>query len=205
MFLKIKSFLERVDYHRDQLLKPFIIKCWPRFITPNHLTSLRIIIAIVIAWMLLVGFYEKSWLIPLLIVGALLDLFDGSVARVLNKVTRLGTIMDPIADRLLILPIALFSLIKYYLWLLYIILALELYNAILAISCKITRSEIKANIFGKIKMLLYCLAFIIIFIFYFPGKPSFPPMVLLYISIIFIIIDLIIKTGFVKSKNAKTI
>lgn len=204
MFLEIKSALERVDHYRDRLLSFVIKKYWPRFILPNHLTLLRIIIALAITTMLFTGFYEKTWIVPLLIMGALTDLFDGSIARLLNKITNLGTVLDPIADRLLILPIAIFSLLNHYLWLLIVLLIPELYNAFFALYYKTKEVNIKANIFGKTKMVFYCVSFIYIFIFNFPEKPAFFTIVLLHIALLFLFIDLVFKTK-TTLKYAKTL
>ena len=108
---KTKVKLESLDHLRDWLLFPFIKRCWPRYIVPNYLTSLRIILGVIIGLLLLVsGLKEKALIILLFCLGLFCDLFDGSVARALNIKTRIGAIMDPIADRFLILPVAIYSL-----------------------------------------------------------------------------------------------
>lgn len=202
MLAKLKLFLERIDYYRDKALAPFIIKAWPRKVLPNHLTIIRFILAFTIIWLLFSGFKQKSWLVLIIIIGALTDLFDGSVARILKKETDFGIFMDPIADRFLILPIAIFSLAGHYLWLLFALIIPEIYNASLALYCKFEKIEIRVNIFGKAKMVLESFALTYIFIFDFPTRPSLLPITLLCMAFIFLLLDIVMKTKTAKFKNA---
>lgn len=202
MFLQVKSFLEKIDYYRDLSLTSFIKKYWPRWLIPNYITYLRFVVAFIILWLLVIGYYNKAVLIPLILVGALTDILDGSVARILKMVTKLGEIIDPIADRVLIIPVALFSLINHYIVLLFLLIVPELYNGLLALYCKIKRIEVKPNIFGKFKMVFYCVGFIYIFIFDFPRQPELFPIILLYISLLFLVVDMVFKTKKILKKNA---
>lgn len=67
---------------------------------PNAITIFRIIIIPVFATLMALGFNIECLL--LMIVCAISDFFDGYFARKLNSVTRVGKILDPIADRLMI-------------------------------------------------------------------------------------------------------
>jgi cardiolipin synthase (CMP-forming) len=72
-----------------------------RFTIPTLVTIIRIIItpAIVIARL------YNSWIVAfiLFILAALTDFFDGWLARIRNEQTMLGTCLDPIADKILII------------------------------------------------------------------------------------------------------
>lgn len=71
------------------------------FTIPNALSLLRIITIPVVAWLI-----SRHSMIPALIVfalSAITDFLDGTLARKLNQVSKLGQILDPCADRLLIL------------------------------------------------------------------------------------------------------
>lgn len=71
---------------------------------PNALTGARIVVAPLIAWLALAGGWQLRlvgfWLF---IAAAITDYFDGRVARSRNLVTDLGRLLDPLADKLLLL------------------------------------------------------------------------------------------------------
>jgi len=84
---------------------------------PNFLSLLRIILVPVIVIFLIQGSYTKA-LIAFVIAG-LTDALDGAVARILNKQTKLGSFLDPLADKILLstsfIALAIFSLIPSWL------------------------------------------------------------------------------------------
>jgi cardiolipin synthase len=65
----------------------------------NLLTILRMILIPV--FVSLIVYQELSWALCVWILAGLTDLFDGLLARKLNQTTSLGVILDPIADKLL--------------------------------------------------------------------------------------------------------
>ncbi len=67
---------------------------------PNSLTILRILLIPVYIGFLTYGSYGFA-LLTLLVAG-LTDAVDGYLARKLNQRTRLGTLLDPLADKLLL-------------------------------------------------------------------------------------------------------
>ncbi len=67
---------------------------------PTTLTLLRIALIPVFLGLLLLHWRYTA--LAIFAVMALTDLLDGLLARKLNQVTRLGTLLDPIADKLLI-------------------------------------------------------------------------------------------------------
>jgi len=185
MFFKLKSFLENIDYHRDQFLFPFIKKYWPRWILPNHLTVLRIVLAVFLIILFALGYKNQAFLICVFVFASLLDLFDGSVARGLNEVTVLGAYMDGIADKILILPIVIFILYESYFWLLLLLFIAEGLAALGYLYHRTKDKLVKANIFGKTKMVLECVGLGYIILFNFPGTPSKLPIIILSIAAAF--------------------
>ncbi len=182
--INLKSFLEQIDYRRDRLLFPLIKGYWPRKITPNHLTSLRIIIGIILCILLFSGFEDKTCIVPLFCFAVLLDLFDGSVARALNKKTDIGAFLDPLGDKILIIPVAVYCLIKHYKWLLLLLVLPELISLVGVIFYKVRNRIIEANIFGKTKMVLESVAFGVILLNW-PSTPSKFPVILLFFAVFF--------------------
>lgn len=79
---------------------------------PNKLTLLRIILIPVFVFVLLVRIPYGDYLAALVfIIAAATDSLDGYLARKWHQITRLGIILDPIADKLLITA-ALISLVE---------------------------------------------------------------------------------------------
>ncbi|MBU4204565.1 CDP-alcohol phosphatidyltransferase family protein [Patescibacteria group bacterium] len=192
MFFWFKSFLEKIDDLRDQLLFPFIKKYWPRFILPNHLTFLRILLAFVLVILLSTGFKNPIWLIIIFTFAAILDLFDGSVARALDKKTEFGAILDALADKILILPLAIYVLIQYYFWLLCLLILPEIISGLGVIYYLKKKRIVRATIFGKTKMVFECVAFAIILL-NFPASPPQISIILLYVAAAFAFLNLILN------------
>jgi phosphatidylglycerophosphate synthase len=72
--------------------------CKQDFIEPNHITYFRFFICL-----LLILFSSRLTFLQIFIlalVGAISDFFDGALARSASKKTRLGIILDPLADKL---------------------------------------------------------------------------------------------------------
>ena len=67
---------------------------------PNLLSFLRIALVPVFLWFLLDEFFLAA--IAVLAVAGLTDFLDGYLARKLNQTTKLGKMLDPVADRLYI-------------------------------------------------------------------------------------------------------
>ena len=77
---------------------------------PNSLTILRIIGALFIPFILLIDAKEWGCFIVLIIffLCSITDFLDGFIARKLNQRSQLGKMLDPIADKLLIILVLCF-------------------------------------------------------------------------------------------------
>ena len=71
------------------------------FTVPNLFTYLRLLGVVVFVYLAL-GPHADGWAVAVLAVGGSSDWVDGFLARRLNQVSRLGELLDPIADRLYI-------------------------------------------------------------------------------------------------------
>ncbi|MHB1530882.1 CDP-alcohol phosphatidyltransferase family protein [Acidithiobacillus sp.] len=67
---------------------------------PNMLTMLRLFLVPVLFYALVVGRY--GWALAIFLIAAVSDGLDGWIARRFHQQTRLGAILDPIADKLLV-------------------------------------------------------------------------------------------------------
>jgi cardiolipin synthase len=68
---------------------------------PNVLSMLRLVCVPVFLWLILT--YQDNWALVVLILSGVSDYLDGKIARRYNMVTRVGQLLDPLADRLYIL------------------------------------------------------------------------------------------------------
>lgn len=82
---------------------------------PNKLSMLRIILIPFMLFFYLAGFvpYGKVIAIAIFIIAALTDMLDGKIARKYNLVTNLGKLLDPIADKLLVMSALLLVVVDY--------------------------------------------------------------------------------------------
>lgn len=102
---------------------------WPSWITPNRLSMARIIAALPVILLLLMGAHKEALII--FTVGSVSDLFDGALSRLrdglrrpskrkegtLEGVTALGSYLDAIADKTMVIgvcAVALFTIIAHY-------------------------------------------------------------------------------------------
>lgn len=82
------------------------------FNIPNTLTIIRIVIIPVFITMIIYSKYNYA--LTLFVIAALTDAFDGLFARLTNQKTRLGTFLDPLADKFLL--VTSFILFAVYGW-----------------------------------------------------------------------------------------
>jgi cardiolipin synthase len=71
---------------------------------PNALSFLRLLGVPVFLWLVL-GPKADGWALGLLMLSGVTDYLDGYLARRLDQASRLGQILDPVADRLYILAV----------------------------------------------------------------------------------------------------
>ena len=67
---------------------------------PNGLTLLRLVLALCFPWL------PAGWRLPAVLVGALTDFLDGFLSRRLHATSETGRLLDPIADKLFMLMVA---------------------------------------------------------------------------------------------------
>lgn len=116
---------------------------------PNVITMLRIAAIPVFLFFLV----SRDYVIAALLFGAIAgtDFIDGRLARRRNQVSRLGTMLDPIADRLLILAAAIGVLVTGAVpWpIVALLIVREIATSVVAVYTKARGEQIKVRMIGK--------------------------------------------------------
>jgi cardiolipin synthase len=98
---------------------------------PNLLSFARLLGVPLFLWLIL-GPHADGWAIVLLTISGITDWLDGKIARATGQISRLGQLLDPLADRLYIaatlLGLAIRSIIPW--WLVGLLLARDLILAV---------------------------------------------------------------------------
>ncbi len=144
---------------------------------PNSLTLLRIFFVPLLVVLLLTN--EKNmelWAVGVFLAAAVTDLLDGYFARRQSQITRLGILLDPIADKLLVTS-AFISLVALHLapaWIVVIIIGRELAVSALRGIAGSEGIVLGASDLGKTKMVLEVIAITVIAM-----VPRFPELAIL--------------------------
>ncbi|CAN5790237.1 MAG: CDP-diacylglycerol--glycerol-3-phosphate 3-phosphatidyltransferase [Thermoleophilaceae bacterium] len=121
---------------------------------PNALTISRLVLAPIVVLLLVVDADGSMPVAILFGLTAATDSLDGHLARSQGSVTRFGTVVDPVADKLLVLPVLLALVVvdRLVLWAALVILARELAVSGLRLVAHRQGTIIAASPFGKAKM-----------------------------------------------------
>ncbi len=142
---------------------------------PNSLTVLRIFLVPILVVVLLTrfrGFQYIGWIedwkeivaVSIFLIAALTDYLDGYIARKRNQVTKLGVLLDPIADKLLV-SAAFISLVELGLapaWMVVIIVGREFAVSGLREVASTYGIIIPASIWGKYKTVSQIVAIVLL-------------------------------------------
>lgn len=140
----------------DRFMAATILKLFPDWIKPNHITTIRFLSIPLVAYLAYFG-HNQIGLIAFL-VSAFTDMIDGSMARTRNEITEWGKIYDPIADKILIGAMVFIIVLKYIdPWTAYLIVFLEFVIVVVGWYRLRKGYKVQANRWGKIKMLLQVL------------------------------------------------
>lgn len=152
---------------------------------PNLITFFRFLLVPPFIWF----FVNENYLMAGVTIGlsGLSDCFDGYFARKLNQVTPLGKILDPIADKVTLIAVAI-CMVIYLPSILPIMLVLVVKEFIMLLGGLILlirkMAPPPANIFGKVATLVfYIVISLIIFIKIVTGQEN---MVLIYIGLVLV-------------------
>ncbi len=179
-------------YWHDKILAKTVLRLFPKFVLPNHITVFRFIATPAVA--VLVS-YEQYYigLIAFLIV-AFTDALDGAMARTRNQITEWGKIYDPLADKILIGSMVFIIVLRYIdFWTAIIIIGLEFIIILTAWVRMRIGAKVQANLWGKIKMWLQVIGVVILLLSIIFNWAALLPFAsgALYLAIAFAIVSLL--------------
>jgi CDP-diacylglycerol---glycerol-3-phosphate 3-phosphatidyltransferase len=157
---------------------------------PNSLTLLRIFLVPLLVVVLLTKYSDFVGL-AIFLVAAITDFFDGYFARRLNKTTRLGALLDPIADKLL-MSAAFISLVELGLakaWMVVIIIGREFAVSGLRSIAAQRGVTIAASPLGKTKMVTQVIAISLLIVAYELGEFRFTSEIALWLVMLFALVS----------------
>jgi len=141
---------------------------------PNLLSIVRILLVPPLVVVLLTKFEGKEWWgLGLFLLAAVMDFFDGFLARRRKEVTRLGTLLDPAADKILI-SAAFISLVEMDhssghtvvpAWIVVVIIAREFAVTSLRSFAAAENLVIPASIWGKVKTIVQIVSIALLIIY----------------------------------------
>ena len=130
------------------------------FSKPNQITLIRIFLTPVFILFLLIDMRYKDYIAALVfLILSLSDTFDGYIARKRKQTSKLGQILDPIADKLLISAALIFLVGRIPLWMAVTIIAREVIITILRLIV-LPKRVVPADKFGKSKTIIQTAAII---------------------------------------------
>ncbi len=96
---------EQVQFQRfsDAIVNRLILRFIPVSVKPNTITSIRLTMTPIVLWCVLKEYFLMA--IILFCIASLTDWVDGAMARTRGQITTIGKILDPIADKLLIVSL----------------------------------------------------------------------------------------------------
>jgi CDP-diacylglycerol--glycerol-3-phosphate 3-phosphatidyltransferase len=151
---------------------------------PNVLTVLRILLVPVLVVALLGNTPDGDVLAAVVFaLASLTDFVDGYLARARDSITTFGKLMDPLADKLLIVAalISLVSLHRLAAWVAMVIITRELAVTVLRLGATQAGVVMAASFFGKVKTCLQIAAILAVIAVH--GNPAWV-QALLYVAVL---------------------
>jgi CDP-diacylglycerol--glycerol-3-phosphate 3-phosphatidyltransferase len=137
---------------------------------PNILASFRILLAPLMLWFLidrsnpLFALWHPTWLDYfaglVFVIASVTDFFDGFIARSWNQMTKLGAVLDPLADKMLMLAgfLGLMVLDRASAFAVFLILTREFFITGLRVMAVQEGKDVAASMAGKIKTVVQMIA-----------------------------------------------
>lgn len=131
---------------------------------PNILTMLRMVLIGIFVWVFVQG--HLYWAMVIFILASITDLLDGYIARKYNLVTNFGKLMDPLADKLMLVT-ALICLTTQELVPLWVVLVVALKELLMVVGGYFLLKHgivVQARFIGKAATFMFAVAVVVTFL-----------------------------------------
>jgi CDP-diacylglycerol--glycerol-3-phosphate 3-phosphatidyltransferase len=148
---------------------------FPHSVRPNHLTVVRFILTPVV--LVLLYFHLRGWAFAVFVIAVCTDFIDGAMARTRDQITKVGIVIDPVADKLLVGAVLAWigvdnqwrfvsiTALNAAVPIILVFIALELVFLAIGVGTGPRGNRVRpANVFGKIKMVAQSVALILFLI-----------------------------------------
>ena len=137
---------------------------------PNALALFRIALAPLMLWFLvdrdntLFSSWHPSWFDYfaglIFVIASVTDFFDGYIARAWDQMTKLGAVLDPLADKMLMLAgfLGLMVIDRASAWAVFLILSREFFITGLRVVAVAEGKDVASTMAGKIKTVIQMIA-----------------------------------------------
>jgi cardiolipin synthase len=134
---------------------------------PNLLTIFRMLLVPTFAYIYFSDFVNAQYLaLAIFLIASITDILDGYLARKYDLITKIGTVLDPLADKLMLLTVltCLWLSSRVHVLVIIILLAKELFLIISGILLYFKREKtvIPSNILGKLATVLFSLTIVLL-------------------------------------------
>lgn len=172
---------------------------------PNLLSVIRIILVPFFAYFYMNG--KVAVAIVILVLSGLSDFFDGKIARKFNQISELGKLLDPVADKITQITLALLlylsfaratdEMLKAFSWVFLIFIGKEAFMVIFSVFMLLLNLRpCAAEIFGKLSTFAFYAIMIVIVAFgpeigLLKNLWSLPPVVMMILVVISAILTIV--------------
>ena len=189
-------------------MKDLFKGCWT---IPNLLSFIRILLIPVFGVLFYNGDY--GWAVLVLVLSGLSDFFDGKIARKFNQISPLGKILDPVADKLTQITLAILLFLSFnravdenlkaFSWVFLVFIVKELVmvaGGAIMLACGIRPGA--AEIYGKVATFAFYAIMIIVIAFgpevgVFRAAFTLPNVVMMILVVISAILTLVAFASYV--------
>lgn len=151
----------------DKFWQKTIFKILPQKVTPNYFTLLRFVLIPVVLF--LIATTSFAWGMIVFFLAALADSIDGALARQRKQISGWGIMLDPLADKMLIILVSVFLMYFYpYPLLLFFVILFDFLMILFSIQflSVLEKSDMNtSNFIGKAKMVFQSVGLIMVFLF----------------------------------------
>lgn len=172
---------------------------------PNLLSVIRIILVPFFAYFYMNG--KVAVAVVILVLSGLSDFFDGKIARKFNQISELGKLLDPVADKITQITLALLlylsfakaadEMLKAFSWVFLIFIGKEAFMVIFSVFMLLLNLRpCAAEIFGKLSTFAFYAIMIVIVAFgpeigLLKNLWSLPPVVMMILVVISAILTIV--------------